>query len=150
MRRLAMRQEISTVIERCSESMKKKSLTKVFLSILIFVIGFSLISCDILSDDSTNIRIHNASEHDFQRVEVNTYDEPKNYGTIKSGEKSRFKTFEIAYRYAYVRLFVDESEFIIQPIDFVGETPLGSGKFTYVLEVIDFENKHLDIRAVKD
>jgi len=32
----------------------------------------------------------------------------------------------------------------------VGETPLGSGKFTYVLEVIDFENKHLDIRAIQD
>ena len=130
--------------------MKKKSLTKFFLSIQIFIIGLGLISCDILSDDSTNIRIHNASEYDFQRVEVNTYDEPKGYGTIKSGEKSRYKTFEIAYRYTYVRLFVDENEFILQPIDFVGETPLGFGKFTYVLEVVDFENRVLNIlRQIK-
>ncbi len=129
--------------------MKKKSLTKCFLSILIFVIGLDLISCDILGNDSTLIRIHNASEYDLLRVEVNTYDEPINYGTIKSDEKSRYKTFEVAYRYAYVRLFVDENEFIIQPIDFVGETPLGSGKFTYVLEVIDFENRILSIKTSK-
>ena len=50
----------------------------------------------------------------------------------------------------YVRLFVDENEFIIQPIDFVGETPLGSGKFTYVLEVIDFENRILNIKTSND
>ncbi len=130
--------------------MKKKSLTKFFLSILIFVIGFGLISCDIFGENSTLIRIHNASEYDFLRVEVNTYDEPKNYGTIKSDEKARYKTFEVAYRYAYVRLFVDENEFIIQPIDFVGETPLGSGKFTYVLEVIDFENRILNIKTSKN
>lgn len=130
--------------------MKKKSLTKFFLSILIFVIGFGLISCDIFGENSTLIRIHNASEYDFLRVEVNTYDEPINYGTIKRDEKSRYKTFELAYRYAYVRLFVDENEFIIQPIDFVGETPLGSGKFTYVLEVIDFENRILNIKTSKD
>ncbi len=130
--------------------MKKKSLTKFFLIILIFVIGFGLISCDIFRENSTLIRIHNASEYDFLRVEVNTYDEPKNYGTIKSDRKSRYKTFEVAYRYAYVRLFVDENEFIIQPIDFVGETPLGSGKFTYVLEVIDFENRILNIKTSKD
>ena len=130
--------------------MKKKSLTKFFLSILIFVIGFGLISCDIFGENSTLIRIHYASEYDFLRVEVNTYDEPINYGTIKSDEKSRYKTFEVAYRYAYVRLFVDENEFIIQPIDFVGETPLGSGKFTYVLEVIDFENRILNIKTSKD
>ena len=128
---------------------EKKSLTKFFLSILIFVIGFGLISCDIFGENSTLIRIHNASEYDFLRVEVNTYDEPINYGTIKSDEKSRYKTFEVAYRYAYVRLFVDENEFIIQPIDFVGETPLGSGKFTYVLEVIDFENRILNIKTSK-
>ncbi len=130
--------------------MKKKSLTKFCLSILIFVIGFGLISCDIFGENSTLIRVHNASEYDFLRVEVNTYDEPKNYGTIKSDAKSRYKTFEVAYRYAYVRLFVDENEFIIQPIDFVGETPLGSGKFTYVLEVIDFENRILNIKTIKD
>ena len=41
-------------------------------------------------------------------------------------------------------------KFIIQPIDFVGETPLGSGKFTYVLEVIDFENRILNIKTSKD
>ena len=130
--------------------MKKKSLTKFFLRILIFVIGFGLISCDIFGENSTLIRVHNASEYDFLRVEVNTYDEPKNYGPIKSDEKSRYKTFEVAYRYAYVRLFVDENEFIIQPIDFVGETPLGSGKFTYVLEVIDFENRILNIKTSKN
>ncbi|MCH8021240.1 hypothetical protein IH785_15435, partial [candidate division KSB1 bacterium] len=91
--------------------MKKKSLTKFFLSILIFVIGFGLISCDIFGENSTLIRIHNASEYDFLRVEVNTYDEPINYGTIKSDEKSRYRTLELAYRYAYVRLFVYENEF---------------------------------------
>ena len=130
--------------------MNMKSMTKLSLSILIFITGFGLISCDIFGENSTLIRIHNASEYYFLLVEVNTSNEPRNYGPIKSDEKSRYKTFEVAYRYAYVRLFVDENEFIIQPIDFVGETPLGSGKFTYVLEVIDFENRILNIKTSKD
>ncbi len=76
--------------------MNMKSMTKLSLSILIFITGFGLISCDIFGENSTLIRIHNASEYDFLRVEVNTSDEPKNYCTIKINEKSRYKTFEVA------------------------------------------------------
>lgn len=93
----------------------------------------------------TNIQLHNVSQFDFQNVEVNTWNDPVFFSELKSGAKSEFREFEIAYRYAYVRLFINGNEFIIQPIDYVGETPLGPGRFTYVLDVVDFENRALSI-----
>jgi hypothetical protein len=94
--------------------------------------------------------VHNASQYDFKDVEINPYNESVNYGDIRSGEKTEYRPFEIAYRYAYVRLLIDDKEFIIQPIDYFGETPLGPGRFTYILTVADVENRMLNIAAVKD
>ncbi len=108
-----------------------------------------LLSCD-LEKDPIHIRIRNASQYDFTNVEINTGQGTSNYGNIKSGEKTNYKPFELAYRYAYIRLIIDNKEFILQPIDYVGETPLGPGRFTYVITVVDFSQKSLGIDAVKD
>ncbi|NIR47311.1 hypothetical protein GWO43_02400 [candidate division KSB1 bacterium] len=128
-------------------------LTRFHAGLLILILAVAFGACDspIAGDvEATFIRLHNASEYDFKNVEINTCDSPADFGDIKSGEKTDYQSFEIAYRYAYVRLFVDSEEFIIQPIDYVGETPLGLGFFTYKLEVVDFENRILNITAIED
>ncbi len=125
-------------------------------SVICFMVVTIFFSCqhnqvmDDVVEGATNIRVHNASFYDFENVEINPFNEPTNFGDVRRGEKTGYQPFEIAYRYAYVRLFIDDKEFIIQPIDYVGETPLGPGKFTYVLKVVDFKNRILDISAVKD
>jgi len=105
---------------------------------------------DTIDPNATTIRLHNVSEYDFENVEINPGNGPTQYGDIASGEKTGYHPFERAYRYAYVRLFIAGTEFVIQPIDYVGETPLGPGIFTYELDVVDFENRSLSIAAVED
>ncbi|SVA18393.1 uncharacterized protein METZ01_LOCUS71247, partial [marine metagenome] len=45
----------------------------------------------------------------------------------------------------------DGEEYIIQPIDYVGEQPLGKGAFTYLIDVSDINNSYgLSIIATRD
>lgn len=95
---------------------------------------------------ATQIRVHNSSEYDYEALVVNdaTFDE------LGSGENSQYQFFDTAYRYAYVRLLIDDAEFILQPIDYVGETPLGAGRFTYVIDVVDLAGHQLSISLITD
>src|SRR5687767_7260703 len=80
---------------------------------------------------STQIRIRNATHVALEDVVVGD----KTYGDIAPGEVSDYQPWAQAYRYAYVSLKADGKPMVIQPIDFVGETPLGGGRFTYVLTI---------------
>lgn len=127
-----------------------KSIAEFVLSFLIFVIGFKFISCGILGDNAIFIRIHNASEFNFQNVEIQPNLRLVNYGHVKSGEKTGYIPFEKAYAYSFVRFFIDSLEFQHQPIDYVGESPLGGGFVTYKLTILDLEKKQFMQTAIKD
>jgi hypothetical protein len=93
---------------------------------------------DCNSDDKkTNIRVLNSSEYDLCNVVI----ESRNHGEINSGENTCYRGYDKAYRYAYVSLTIDGEDLVIQPIDYVGETPLGIGYFTYHLDVEEINNK---------
>jgi hypothetical protein len=72
---------------------------------------------------------------DFDAVFVATTGPEKAYGPLASGKSSDYMVFEGLYRYAYIRVEVDDMEYILQPIDYVGETPLSSGDYTYRLDI---------------
>lgn len=97
----------------------------------------------------TNIRVRNISEYGFCNVVLNPYNSETNLGIIEAGGNTCYRAFEVAYSYAYVQLFIGEDEFVIQPIDFM-EFPLEAGKFTYEIDVVDFERKRLSIEAIAD
>ena len=88
----------------------------------------------------TQIRIRNDSNVAYENVIVGN----KSYGDIAPGAVTDYQNWESAYRYAYVSLTAEGKAMKIQPIDFVGETPLGSGRFTYVVTV---EGDRLGIRV---
>jgi hypothetical protein len=98
----------------------------------------------------TNIRIKNNSKYDFCNVTIAPSGKMTNYGIIGSGETTCYNYFDIAYEYAYVILHIGSKEFILQPKDFVGEQPLGQGKFTYWIGISDYENQTLNITTTKD
>lgn len=92
------------------------------------------------------IRIHNVSPYEYQALEVGD----EFYGTLAPDAYTEYREYPIAYRYNYVRLTIAGDEFVLQPIDYVGETPLGPGQFTYEIDVADYLARRLDIRAVAD
>lgn len=98
----------------------------------------------------TNIRIRNNSKYDFCNVTINPLNEVTNYGIIKSAETTCYTYFDTAYNYAYVILYINNEEYVLQPIDYVGEQELGVGNFTYSIDVTDSINKILSITTTKD
>ncbi|MCH8904030.1 MAG: hypothetical protein IIA45_08970 [Bacteroidetes bacterium] len=100
--------------------------------------------------DKTNIRINNISEYDFCNFVLIPMHKSANYGNIKSGKTSCYIPFDQAYGYSFVQLFIGKDEFIIQPIDYVGEPLLDYGTFTYSIDLIDYDTRSLSIIATKD
>jgi hypothetical protein len=101
------------------------------------------------NEDSTkiNIRIHNLSDYDFCNVVLDPSQASTNYGIIEKNQSTCYRSFDLAYNYAYVQLFIGEKEFVFQPIDYVGEQPLSTGSHTYSVNVTDFDNGVLSIEV---
>jgi hypothetical protein len=81
------------------------------------------------------IRILNSSSFPFDRVDVGFPEHEVSYGAIRANSASEYREVSKAYRYAYIEVEIGGEELVIQPIDYVGESLLGSGRYTYVLNV---------------
>lgn len=107
--------------------------------------------CENQVDESkTNLRIKNLSAYNFEDVNVSPNGTLKSYNTTEAGQSSCYHNFDKAYNYAYVSMNINGEEFIIQPIDYVGEQELGPGKFTYSIDIVNFANKQLSISVSPD
>ena len=102
-----------------------------------FVAALSLVGCPSPFDLSgdVNVRVANNSSLSFGRVEVVFPENEVDYGSVGAHGVSRYAPVETAYRYAYVEVEIGGEILKIQPIDYVGEKPLGSGFYTYQLNV---------------
>lgn len=124
--------------------------------ILILLISiFTLLSCS--KDDQNNlsglnIRISNVSKYDFQNIIVNTTTGDVNFDNLKAKQKSDYKVFLKAYRYAYIQLEIDGKTYKLVPIDYVGETLLENGNYTYQLDASDSNDQYskLSLTLIKD
>ncbi len=114
--------------------------------ILILIISIStLISCSSDYDNNTselNIRLSNVSQFNFQNIVVNTSSGNTSFENISSQQMTNYKTFETAYRYAFVELEIDGETYTLQPIDYVGETPLENGNYTYQINANDSQEQY--------
>jgi len=119
---------------------------------IIVVIALALFGCS--NDDSSElkIRLSNASKFNFQNITVNTSTGNVNFENLNSGQKSTYKVFSLAYRYAFVELQIDGKTYTLQPIDYVGEIPLEKGNYTYEITANDSQNQHgkLGLQLIKD
>ncbi|MCM4153872.1 hypothetical protein DHD05_19945 [Arenibacter sp. N53] len=83
--------------------------------------------------DGVNIRIKNESSVTYDLVQVGSAE--MLHENIGPDDYSGYLEYEMAYEYAYINIKVDEENYILQPIDFVGETPLENGFYTYGLSI---------------
>lgn len=87
-------------------------------------------------EGSVQIRIRNAGQVDLSGVETTFPDnQVVGYGALGVGKDSGYHLVGLAYRYALVVATADGKELRWQPRDFVGETPLAPGRYTYTLSV---------------
>jgi len=123
--------------------------------LILIILSVALFSCN--DDDDNNltglkIRLSNVSHYKFQNIVVNTTTGNVNFEDLNSGQKSAYKEFEKAYRYAYVELEINGKKYTLQPIDYVGETLLANGKYTYKIDVNDSGDQYsrLSLTLVED
>ena len=117
---------------------RMKKLLLLSLSLLVFT------NCSSESEENpdteerlVNIRLSNTSDFDFANIIVDTSNGNVSYEDLNSGAISAYQTFDLAYRYAYVKVEVDGEIFEIFPTDYVGETPLSGGNYTYRLSLTE-------------
>jgi len=102
----------------------------IFAALILFVFG----SCSKNDDfNPVKIRVYNASDFEFQDIEMDPSTGLISFGDIGPNQYSEYQDFEKAYRYAYISVVVNDSAYVVQPIDYVGETPLDKGNYTYRL-----------------
>jgi len=99
--------------------------------IFIFIFLLSFNSCIIFPDEDVEVRILNKTGNRIYGAIINDVQ----YGTIENNSYSEYKEHDVIYRYGYVKVQIDTTEYTIQPIDYVGEKPLKGGKYTYKLEL---------------
>jgi hypothetical protein len=100
-----------------------------------------LLSCKKEDPEGVSIRVRNASQYSFENIVVNTTGGENNYGTVSAGQSSDYKYFTKAYGYGYVKLTSQGEELQIIPIDYVGESLLAPGRYTYALDVVDYNGQ---------
>ena len=103
-------------------------------------------------DSKVQIRLANVSSLDYKNIVVNTSTGNVNFEDLNAGQISDYKSFDLAYRYAFVELEINGETYTIQPIDYVGETPLENGKYTYQIDANESLEKFgkLSISLVED
>lgn len=112
-----------------------------FLTLSAIILG-----CTDIDDEvsAVNIRIQNASSLIFDEVQVG--EQAAAYMEINPDSFSEYQEYETAYQYAYIQITSGEEVYVLQPIDFVGETPLPIGLYTYVLNIDEAGQVLLEFR----
>lgn len=100
--------------------------------------------------DGVRIRVKNTSSYQFESVHVDTSGGSNDYGSLNAGKKTDYASYTQAYNYAYIKVKIDGRELVLQPTDYVGETPLEPGKYTYEVGVSDLAAGRLSFALEKD
>lgn len=112
---------------------------KCYYCLLLFLTSLGCNKTDTETTDlrtptnAVEVRITNTTNFDFEEVILMT----ENVGTVLAGESSSFHVFDTAYEYGYVKAMINGKEYVAQPVDFVGETPLSPGQYSYLVSIFD-------------
>lgn len=100
------------------------------LSLIIFSVG-----CTDRDDNITavNLRVKNNNSFAYDKVQVGADD--KFHENLAAGSYSNYLEYETAYQYDYIKIDTTGNSHVLQPIDFVGETALAPGFYTYELKI---------------
>lgn len=105
--------------------------------IVTILVLFALVlnSCTDRDDEVAvvNLRIKNESALFFDEVQVG--EALEKHSNVGPDEYSAYFEYETAYTYGYIEIQSGEETFVLQPIDFVGETALPPGFYTYELNI---------------
>lgn len=102
----------------------------------ISVLGPLLAACGVLSpDDTVEVRLENISRTRVDEVMLYLPDTTLTFLDLPPDSPTPYLEVRRAYRMATVQAVLGPDTARLQVIDFVGETPLARGKYSYLLDV---------------
>lgn len=105
--------------------------------ILMVIISICVGSCSKSTEDNpVLLRIENPGIIAFDSVIAINPAGKQIYLNVNSNSKSDYKEFAFIYKYANVKVYFGNKSALLQPIDYVGETKITGGKFTYKLFIV--------------
>lgn len=95
------------------------------------------------------VRVRNASTVPLNSVTLQFTGAVHQFGDLDPGEVTAYRAGGTAYRYGRVEATVDGQRVTLQPQDYVGETPLRPGRYTYELS-LDASRRALQLQFRED
>lgn len=116
-----------------------------------YIIVFTLLLFNCSKDNETNqvrLRVSNTSAYDYKNIIVRS----NSFNNLNAGGTSDYQIFEYAYRYDFIELQIDGKTYTIQPIDFVGESKLKNGDYTYAIDASNSDEQYgkLSLSLIED
>jgi len=96
-------------------------------STLILLFSLTILACSKEESNEVNFRLSNVSEVKFENA---TYNDT-NFGDIEPGGITEYRYFENQYSYGSVEITINGEKYGWQPIDYVGESLLEDGNYTF-------------------
>lgn len=110
----------------------------------------SLMSEDFVPGE-VQLRVQNISKFKLDEVVLQPgTPSVQTYLGLEPGQTSSYQPFEFTYAYGYVRTIIGTDTLTLQPIDYVGETRIYDGAYTFIIDVIGEERPEylvLDFQA---
>ncbi len=91
--------------------------------------------CSSIVGSDVEIRFRNASALDLHDFVYQSGGEPLVFARIPAGTTTAYRLVDRSYSYGFIEFRVDTLRYVQQPIDYVGETPLSGGQYTYTITV---------------
>ena len=97
---------------------------------------------DILGTGAVEVRLENASSVTYAEAMLYTSDRPVTFENVTPGAATPYIEVSQAYRIVTTQVVIESDTLRLQVIDFVGEEPVASGRYTYVIDVRGLGTEH--------
>lgn len=103
---------------------------------LVFLAAGAIAGCDLLGlDGEVEVRIRNGSSFHLDEATLLLPTVSLAFSDLQPGQETPYTQVAKAYRIASAEAVLGQDTARVQVIDYVGETPLGGGRYTYVFRV---------------
>jgi hypothetical protein len=122
-----------------------RALIRTFLAVLALV-GIGACDNPLAAGDSVEVRVRNSTSMTLTDISLSWPGGGMQLSQLAPGAVSNYEAHDGAYPYGALRVTGNGTVRRLQPIDYVGASPLSPGKYTYVIVSSTFFADGIDLQ----